>query len=76
MAIEDESVIERVFADSENGYITVLAIALRARQILEEYPKYEMRLQKEKAADIALKEFLTGVFDFRFEPKDSAPAKG
>jgi DNA-directed RNA polymerase subunit K/omega len=64
MEPDEQNMIERVFVDSPNDYATVLAIASRARQILEEYPKYEEKLEDEKATMIALEEFVEGRFTF------------
>lgn len=64
MEADEQGMVEQVFEDSPNDYATVLAIARRARQILDEYPKYENRLENEKATMIALKEFVDGGFTF------------
>jgi DNA-directed RNA polymerase omega subunit len=64
MEADEQATVEKVFEDSPNDYATVLAIARRARQILDEYPKYEGRLENEKATMIALEEFVEGGFTF------------
>jgi len=64
MEADEQGMVEQVFENSPNDYATVLAIARRARQILDEYPKYEERLENEKATMIALKEFVAGGFSF------------
>jgi DNA-directed RNA polymerase subunit K/omega len=69
MDVGEQSMIEKVFEDSENDYATVLAIAKRARQILDDYPKYEDRLEHEKATIIALEEYIGGDFDFDVGPQ-------
>jgi len=53
-----QDVVERVFTNSVNDYITVLGIARRARQILDDYPQYEEQLEVETATTLALEEFL------------------
>jgi len=74
MESDEQNMIEKVFENSPNDFATVLAIASRARQILEEYPKYEEKLEDEKATMIALEEFVAGRFtfeaDFRKNPND------
>jgi DNA-directed RNA polymerase subunit K/omega len=73
-SIAGQDIVERVFKDSANDYVTVLAISRRARQILDEYPKYEDRLEEETATSIALEEFLAGKITFTLaEIKDPAP---
>ncbi len=67
MEADEQDMVEKVFVDSPNDYATVLAIARRARQILDEYPKYEDKLEEEKATMIALKEFVAGNFAFEAE---------
>jgi len=69
---DEQNMIERVFVDSPNDYATVLAIARRARQILEEYSKYEERLEEDKATMIALQEFVRGDFTFKAELLEAA----
>lgn len=64
MAMDEQTTVEKVFVNSLNDYATVLAIARRARQILEEYPKYEELLENEKATLIALREYMDGDFTF------------
>ena len=72
MNFDEQTMIEMVLKNSINDYATVLAIATRARQILEDYPKYEEQLEHEKATMIALEEFVGG--DFGFEA-DRHPTK-
>lgn len=67
METDEQTTVEKVFVNSLNDYVTVLAIALRARQILDEYPKYEELLEKEKATLIALREYMDGDFTFDAE---------
>lgn len=69
---DEQNMIERVFVDSPNDYATVLAIARRARQILEEYSKYEEQLEEDKATMIALEEFVRGDFTFKAEFLETA----
>lgn len=69
---DEQNMIERVFVDSANDYATVLAIACRARQILEEYSKYEEQLEEDKATMIALEEFVRGDFTFKAEFLETA----
>lgn len=64
MEADEQDIIEKVFVNSPNDYATVLAIARRARQILDEYAKYEDKLEEEKATMIALEEFVRGSFTF------------
>ncbi|MEE9456461.1 MAG: DNA-directed RNA polymerase subunit omega [bacterium] len=64
MEADEQEMIERVFVNSPNDFATVLAIARRARQILDEYAKYEDKLEEEKATMIALEEFVGGSFTF------------
>jgi DNA-directed RNA polymerase omega subunit len=64
MEADEQDIIEKVFVNSPNDYATVLAIARRARQILDEYAKYEDKLEEEKATMIALEEFVGGSFTF------------
>lgn len=68
-SIGGQDIVERVFKGSVNDYVTVLAIARRARQILDDYPKYEDRLEEETATSIALEDFLAGRIDFTLEDK-------
>lgn len=72
---DEQDMVEQVFVDSPNDYVTVLAIASRARQILEEYPKYEERLEEDKATMIALREFVKGNFTFGAEIIEKADAE-
>ena len=71
MEADEQNMVEKVFVDSPNDYATVLAIARRARQILDEYPKYEDKLEEEKATMIALKEFVGGGFTFEADIPDA-----
>lgn len=64
MEADEQEMIEKVFVNSPNDFATVLAIARRARQILDEYAKYEDKLEEEKATMIALEEFVGGSFTF------------
>lgn len=64
METDEQDMIEKVFVNSPNDYATVLAIARRARQILDEYAKNEDKLEEEKATMIALEEFVGGSFTF------------
>ena len=68
-SIAGQDVVERVFKGSINDYVTVLAISRRARQILDEYPKYEDRLEDETATSIALEEFLAGKISHTLDEK-------
>jgi DNA-directed RNA polymerase subunit K/omega len=70
MDIDEQAVVEKVFENSVNDYATVLAIARRARQILDDYPKYEDLLENEKATVLALEEFVGG--QFSFHPAEAA----
>jgi DNA-directed RNA polymerase omega subunit len=65
METDEQDMIEKVFVNSPNDFATVLAIARRARQILDEYAKYEDKLEEEKATMIALEEFVGGSFTFK-----------
>jgi DNA-directed RNA polymerase omega subunit len=67
METDEQITVEKVFVNSPNDYATVLAIARRARQILDEYPKYEELLENEKATLIALREYMDGDFTFDIE---------
>jgi DNA-directed RNA polymerase omega subunit len=64
METDEQAIVEKVFENSTNDYATVLAIARRARQILDDYPKYEEQLEETKATVIALEEFVEGDFSF------------
>jgi DNA-directed RNA polymerase omega subunit len=64
METDEQAIVEKVFENSPNDYATVLAIARRARQILDDYPKYEEQLEETKATVIALEEFVGGDFSF------------
>jgi len=68
MGFDEQTMIEKVFVDSENDYATVLAIAIRARQILDDYPKYEDELEHKKATMIALEEYVEHDFSFEAGP--------
>lgn len=72
MDIDEQTVVEKVFQDSENDYATVLAIAKRARQILDDYPKYEEELEDKKATMIALEEYVDRDFSFEVAPRPEA----
>jgi len=65
MDFDEQAVVEKVFENSRNDYATVLVIARRARQILDDYPKYEDLLENEKATVLALQEFVGGKFSFQ-----------
>lgn len=71
---DDRAVIERIFKDERNDYVAVLAIARRARQILDDYDRYADVLENEKPTTLALKEFLRG--DLDFEIADGAKGSG
>ena len=73
--LDELTLIERVFEDSENDYITVLAIARRARMILDDYPEYMDILELEKPTIIALREFLDKSFVFHVNPGKGRPGK-
>ena len=73
--VDERGLIEKVFKDSQNDYLTVLAIARRARQILEDYPEYEDQLENDKATGIALREFLDKKFEFRADIKKAKTGK-
>ena len=68
MDFNEQTMIENVFKNSINDYATVLAIAKRARQILDDYPKYEEELENKKATMIALEEFVGLDFSFEVAP--------
>jgi DNA-directed RNA polymerase subunit K/omega len=68
VAVSDEQIIEKVFKSDVNDYITVLAVARRARQILDEYPKYKEALDAKGATALALEEYLNHEFEFEFAP--------
>jgi DNA-directed RNA polymerase subunit K/omega len=72
MDINEQTVVEEVFKNSENDYATVLAIAKRARQILDDYPKYEDELEHKKATIIALDEYVGHDFSFEVVPRPAA----
>lgn len=74
MRLDEQAIIESVFKNSENDYATVLAIAKRARQILDDYPKYEDELENKKATIIALEEFVDHDFDFEVVPGANSDA--
>jgi DNA-directed RNA polymerase subunit K/omega len=69
---DEQDMVERVFVNSPNDYATVLAVARRAREILDDYPKYEEQLEEEKATMIALQEFVRGDFTFEAELIETA----
>jgi len=73
--LDELTLIERVFENSENDYITVLAIAKRARMILDDYPEYMDILELERPTNIALREFLDKSFTFHFNPGKARGAK-
>ncbi len=73
--IDETGLIEKVFKDSENDYLTVLAIARRARQILEDYQEYADQLENEKATAIALREFLGKEFEYHTGGKKAVGGK-
>jgi DNA-directed RNA polymerase subunit K/omega len=75
MDIDEQTVVEKVFQNSENDYATVLAIAKRARQILDDYPKYEEELEDKKATIIALEEYVDHDFDFEVLPGANSEAE-
>lgn len=72
MDSDEQTVVEKVFKNSENDYATVLAIAKRARQILDDYPKYENELENKKATIIALEEYVGHDFSFEVDPLPNA----
>ncbi|MGD8718144.1 MAG: DNA-directed RNA polymerase subunit omega [Candidatus Zixiibacteriota bacterium] len=73
MVKDEQKTVEQVFTDSDNDYVTVLAIARRARQILDDYPKYEELLENEKATVLALEEYVGGKFTFEAGPALTQP---
>jgi len=75
MHFDEQTMIEKVFKNSENDYATVLAIAKRARQILDDYPKYEEELENKKATMIALEEFVGHDFSFDVLPAPNSNAE-
>jgi DNA-directed RNA polymerase subunit K/omega len=75
MDFDEQTMVEKVFQNSENDYATVLAIAKRARQILEDYPKYEEELEDQKATIIALEEYVDHDFDFEVLPRANSDAE-
>lgn len=75
MDFDEQTMIEKVFKNSENDYATVLAIAKRARQILDDYPKYEDELENKKATIIALQEFVDHDFSFEALPAPNSNAE-
>lgn len=56
---------DKVFGKSENDYVTLLGIAKKARDILEDYPRYGELLEKYKPTTIALAEFVEGTFSLK-----------
>ena len=54
--------IEKFFKGSKNDYITLLVVAKKAREILDDYPHYGDLLEKYKPTTIALYEFVEGTF--------------
>jgi len=65
--LDERTLIQKVFQDSENDYLTVLAIARRARQIQDNEEEYQNLLETEKPTAIALREYLANNFEFRLE---------
>ncbi|MCP4228701.1 MAG: DNA-directed RNA polymerase subunit omega [bacterium] len=61
---------EKVFENDENDYLTILAIAVRAREIADNYPEYEKMLENNKPTTLALSEYLQDCFDFDYEEID------
>jgi len=54
--------VESVFYGSENDYATLLAVAKKAREILDDYPRYGALLERYKPTTIALAEYAEGAF--------------
>jgi DNA-directed RNA polymerase subunit K/omega len=61
---------EKVFEKEDNDYLTILAIAVRAREIADEYPEYETLLENNKPTTLALSEYLQDGFEFEYEDKE------
>jgi DNA-directed RNA polymerase subunit K/omega len=73
--VPGQDVVEKVFKNSENDFLTVLGIARRARQILEDYPEYEEALEDETATTLALNEFLADGFEISVRNRKTKTAK-
>jgi DNA-directed RNA polymerase subunit K/omega len=65
MGIKQVINTEKVFKKSENDYATLLGVAKKAREILDDYPRYGELLEKYKATTIALAEFVEGTFSLK-----------
>jgi len=57
---------EKIFETDENDYLIILAIAVRAREIADNYPDYEDILDENKPTTIALSEYLQDGFGFEY----------
>lgn len=58
---------EKIFENDDNDYLTILAIAVRAREIADNYPEYEEFLEENKPTTLALSEYLQDGFDFEYK---------
>ncbi|UCE26771.1 MAG: hypothetical protein JSW52_10565 [Candidatus Coatesbacteria bacterium] len=62
MAIKQIVEVESVFDESENDYAILLAVAKKAREVLDDYPRYGALLERYKPTTIALSEYADGAF--------------
>ncbi len=58
---------EKIFEKEDNDYLTILAIAVRAREIADNYPEYEEYLEENKPTTLALSEYLQDGFNFEYK---------
>lgn len=73
--LDEAAMMEEILKNSENDYLTVLAIARRARQIQDDEEHYGDALDTEKATTIALREFLAKRFRFYLQDDKSGGKK-
>lgn len=57
--------VQSLFDKPENDYAILLGVTKRAREILEDYPRYGALLERYKATTIALFEYAEGAFSLK-----------
>ncbi len=57
---------EKIFEKDDNDYLIILAIAVRAREIADNYPDYEELLEENKPTTLALSDYLQDGFEFEY----------
>jgi len=71
MEIKQVVEVQNVFDKSENDYAILLGVAKKAREILDDYPRYGALLERYKPTTIALSEYVEGAYSLKELDKEN-----